>query len=297
MSEPAGSAAEPAETATDPADGSGDPVAAERTRQIAASPPTSAWRYAAAAVRGTAHVRNGLPCQDAAACLVVHAACGELVLVAVASDGAGSAKCADVGAALCCAEIAAAVERYLGDGGIVAAITRERVEAWVTAMQAEVAAKAARQEMRPRELAATLVAAVVGADAATFFQVGDGAIVVPTPEADGEYLWVFWPNNGEYENITYFATEPNALEHLEHTTVERPIDDVALFTDGLQRLALHYRTRTAHAPFFRPMLAGLHSADAGDTDRIAQQLAAYLASPQVDERTDDDRTLILASRR
>ena len=78
--------------------------------------------------------------------------------------------------------------------------------------------------------------------------------------------------------------------------MERRIDEVALFSDGLQRLALHYQTRTAHAGFFKPMLATLRAAPADALESLSTQLAAYLSSPAVNERTDDDKTLVLATR-
>jgi hypothetical protein len=65
----------------------------------------------------------------------------------------------------------------------------------------------------------------------------------------------------------------------------------------LQRLALHYEGRTAHAPFFRPMFAPVRAADPGRAETLSTQLAAFLGSQPVNARTDDDKTLVLATRR
>ena len=69
---------------------------------------------------------------------------------------------------------------------------------------------------------------------------------------------------------------------------------MALFTDGLQTLALDY-TRAAHSPFFAPMFAALSSET--EPGGLLGPLSAFLESPAVNERTDDDKTLILATRK
>ena len=92
-------------------------------------------------------------------------------------------------------------------------------------------------------------------------------------------------------------TDADVASRLEWDASERPIDQVALFSDGLQRLALHYQNRTAHAPFFRSKMQGLEAAEDASPAALSAQLALFLSSPPVNERTDDDKTLILATRR
>jgi hypothetical protein len=254
-----------------------------------------AWRHAAASVLGTAHVKLGLPCQDAHRCSVQQSAGGEPVLIAVVCDGAGSAARAEDGSRLASRlahdEIAAA----LAGGSGVRGITRGWVEDWLIRFHAEIAELARAEERQSRDFACTLLAAVVGSDCAVFFQIGDGVIVVA--EDEDAYRWIFWPDTGEYENVTFFATEPDACNHLQFELAERRIDEVAVLSDGLQRLALHYQSRTAHAAFFKPMLAVLREASEDALEPLSTQLEAYLSSPAVNERTDDDKTLVLASRR
>jgi hypothetical protein len=144
---------------------------------------------------------------------------------------------------------------------------------------------------------------VVAADCAAFFQVGDGAIVVDAEPPRQGYDCVFWPAHDEYENVTFFAAQPDAAEHLLWTLVDRPVAELALFSDGLQRLALDYAAQQPYAPFFRSMLSPLHDQDAGpNADQVAGEdglslsLAAFLDSPRVNDRTDDDKTLMLAVR-
>ena len=254
------------------------------------------WRYAIASVAGTGHLRQGLPCQDAARCEVIEAPAGA-VLVAVVADGAGSAARSDEGARVACDRFAAAVRGVLVAGGGPRGMTRAFVVAWLADFQAEIAARAAAAGGVPRDYACTLLAAIVGGDAAAYCQIGDGAIVVAAPDAAGEYCWVFWPQQGEYENTTHFATDPAAANLIAVEVAARPVDEVALFSDGLQRLALHYEGRTAHAPFFRPMFAPVRAAEPGHAEVLSAQLAAFLDSAPVNARTDDDKSLVLATRR
>ena len=110
-------------------------------------------------------------------------------------------------------------------------------------------------------------------------------------------MWEFWPQQGEYENTTYFATQKSAKTFLQHRLyVDRFFEEVAVFTDGLQRLALHYQTQTAYAPFFRPFFSVLRRLETEHDDRYDESLHAFLNSNRVNERTDDDKTLILATR-
>ncbi|HEY4587585.1 MAG TPA: PP2C family serine/threonine-protein phosphatase [Thermoanaerobaculia bacterium] len=253
------------------------------------------WRLAAASALGTAHVDLGLPCQDAHRCSVQRTAGGEPVLIAVVCDGAGSAARADAGAQLASRMIHDEIAAALGAAGFgVRDITQAWIEECLGRFQAAVAARAEAEECQPRDFACTLLAAAVGPDCAAFCQIGDGVIVIG--EEEDTYRWIFWPERGEYENVTFFATEPEAADHLQFELLERRIDEVALLSDGLQRLALHYQTRTAHAAFFKPMLAALRAAPEDALESLSDQLAAYLSSPAVNERTDDDKTLILASR-
>ena len=74
------------------------------------------------------------------------------------------------------------------------------------------------------------------------------------------------------------------------------MNEVAVLTDGLQKLALHYQSQTAHTPFFRPIFAWLRQAPDDYAEKFASSLAGYLDSPKVNECTDDDKTLVLATR-
>lgn len=257
----------------------------------------AAWRYALASVIGTAHVRAALPCQDASACTVLTTTAGESVLVAVAADGAGSATQSEVGAQLACTLLINDLATLFAGGGAVGAVTRDFVHAWLTNFQSEIALRAASTGLRSRDFACTILGAVVGEDGAAFWQVGDGAIIITAPDGSDDYCWVFWPQHGEFANSTTFATAPEALTAFSYERLERPITEVALLTDGIERLALHFQSRSVHPPFFRPLFRPLRAGADGFSAPLSDALAAFLGSPQVNDRTDDDKTLVLATRR
>ena len=92
--------------------------------------------------------------------------------------------------------------------------------------------------------------------------------------------------------------EELAADRMAFDLVSGPIDEVALFTDGIKFLVLHYATKTVHAPFFEKMFSPVRASKTEHVDEaLSAGLERYLASPAVCERTDDDKTLILATRR
>jgi hypothetical protein len=185
----------------------------------------------------------------------------------------------------------------MAEGGTSRDVTPAFAQLWLQDLQGEIAVQAATEGLRPRDFACTILAAVVGIDHAAFLQVGDGAMVVSAQEDPGHYSWVFWPHQGEYANVTVFATDASATEHLDYGCSNGVIDEIALFTDGLQGIALQYHNRTVYERFFHPIFAPLRAAPGGFLRGLSDLLATFLDSQSVNERTDDDKTLVLATRR
>ncbi len=149
--------------------------------------------------------------------------------------------------------------------------------------------------MRVRDYACTVLAAVVGPDWSVFLQIGDGVMVVRSA-GDPDYGWVFWPEDGEYANTTFFVTDERAREHLQFEGSDLDYEEVALLTDGLQRLVLNLGDRTVHQPFFSSMFRALGGPTLVPPGVYADRLGAYLNSDTVNARTDDDKTLVLLKR-
>lgn len=253
------------------------------------------WRLASAVSRGTSHEASNSPCQDHASCRVLQTAEGA-VLVAVVCDGAGSAAHAEVGAWLAVETMIELVELHFEEGGRLADVDLACGRAWLARVADTLTRDAAAQRRAIRDYACTLLVAVVGEESAAFLQIGDGAIVISRGE-DDDWSYVFWPQHGEFANTTNFVVSRDAPDLLEFAYVPEALHELSLFSDGLENLVLHHATKTVFEPFFRQMIAPVRKViEPGLDARLSSDLAGYLASPRVCERTDDDKSLILASR-
>ena len=261
-----------------------------------ADPALPAWRFALASAIGTSHARTGAPCQDAAVCDVVADASGAPVLIAIVSDGAGSAARSQEGSRIACDSLKDHVAGWLRSNELAELGTSTLTE-WLDAHRAKLTELAKVERSRIRDFASTIVAAFIAPKHAAYFQVGDGAIVVAARDQTASFDCVFWPQKGEYENTTNFVTDPEVAEKFYFESQSGEILDVAVFTDGIQGIVLHYATQSAHAPFFQRMFGEISIAfRVGELRDMSEQLALFLASERVNARTDDDKTSILASR-
>ena len=269
------------------------------------------WRTLSASVAGTAHARAGHPCADASAVRVLPRARDAALLVAVAADGAGTSVRAPEGARLACDSILAqaaawangprpraraarhARSRRASVPHDLASFAREDVLRFVAGARARIVEAAHREGLDPRDFSCTLLVALVDERTAVFFQIGDGAIVYRAE--DGSYVPATWPQSGEYANCTFFLTDAQAESRVQLARA-RDVHELALLTDGLQGLALRFVSREAHGPFFAPMFSRLRREPAARPRRLAGELRTFLDSSAVNQRTDDDKTLVLATR-
>lgn len=245
-----------------------------------------AWRWVSASVIGTSHTQNGTRLQDA--CYV--STVGKDCLFAVVSDGAGSAQFGAYGAWLTCRFLSVRFREWIRENSDLP--TDEELVNWIGELRDRISGIATRRESTPRQFAATLAAIMVTRHEVVTLHIGDSAVV---GRKGGEWAVLCWPENGEYASSTYFVTDaPNP--HLSIKRNQREYDAFALFSDGVGDLALSHIEQIAHAPFFDPMFRPVDSASGeGRLVDLSAKLAAYLSSPSVCERTDDDKTLILIS--
>jgi hypothetical protein len=253
------------------------------------------WRYVAASVIGTSHEKAGGTCQDASDCQLYSLPTGEKVLAAVVADGAGSAVCGGEGATTTCRALLGLISEHLALGNSVDQITKDTAASWITTIQTLLDGEAQAVSRERRDFACTVLGLIVGESCAACLQVGDGVMVLADSE-EHAYGHVFWPDRGEYANTTHFVTQDDEIEHLQFESVKRRIVEVALLTDGLQTIALNYQQQIAHEPFFKGLFAPLRTAEEGRSQQLAESLVAFLSSARVNEKTDDDKTLVLASR-
>jgi hypothetical protein len=249
------------------------------------------WKSVCARSIGTSHESRGEPCQDFGLANSVQAH-GQTVFVAVCSDGAGSAKQSEVGSRLACEKMCGLISTEIGNELMIVDIDREQMLRWHEVVVGALETEAESRELTRRDLACTLLTAIVAEDVAVFSQIGDGAIVIST---GGSFQPVFWPQSGEYINTTNFLTDFKLGQDLEFTLHKGVVEEIAILTDGLQMLALNYAEKKAHGPFFLPLFKTLR--EAKPEDGLVDSLCQFLSSPRVNQRTDDDKTLIVATRR
>ena len=245
------------------------------------------WRVAASSVRGASHARLEQPCQDAhAVALLPNGA-----LVAAVADGAGSAAISEVGSALAAETAVAAIATLaaLPEAGDADGWRTVLTEALRLA-QIRLEAEAERREVDVNALATTLLLAVATAEGIAVMQVGDGAIVVG--DADGSARALTFPLHGEYANTTVFLTGADALPTAQFG-LHPAATHLALFSDGLQRIALDMTTGAPFVPFFLPLFRFV--ATEAEATAAQTQLTSFLSSARVQERSDDDITLVLAA--
>lgn len=250
-----------------------------------------AWGWAGASCRGTSHVKSETRKQDAFSCFL---APGGAFLVSLVSDGAGSASHGGEGASLVCRSFAAALRRHFETSAALP--DDEALWRWLDEARDRIGVAARRRELTPRDFAATMVLAITDGACTLVAHVGDGSAVA-RHMGDGVWRAMSWPAQGEYASTTFFVTDDPA-PRLRIVRSDIPVDGLAVFTDGIERLALDYAAVEAHQPFFRGMIAPLTDGGmAGRDGDLSGKLALYLDSPAVCGRTDDDKTLILAVRR
>jgi hypothetical protein len=205
------------------------------------------------------------------------------------ADGAGSAKRSHQGAQEAADTAVAYLAEHLGKS------SPEQDQAWHDLLKATLkeSRTALEQLADPdplRDLATTLLLVVATTQNLIALQLGDGGIVCRS--LSGELKVLSKPNQSEYINETDFLTSDDYLDAAHITIIPATCaESIAVFTDGVQFLALHSALNQAHEPFFTPLFTYAATPDAD-----SRELADLLGSERVNALTDDDKTLVLAVR-
>lgn len=250
------------------------------------------WRCTGASVQGQGHARRGVVCQDAQG----WAWFDDVVILAV-GDGAGSAACAERGSTV-------AVETVLNAlASAMFGIRRLTAgsESWAAVLRIAfgLAHKAlediARNESLPlREFATTLLVCVATRNVTVGAQIGDGAIVC-SAGGSSEVAMLTSPTRGEYVNETEFLTQPDYLDRMQVNVVNGPATELALFSDGFEPVAITWATGEVNQRLFEQLFCFMRQTSSVDV-RV-EAVKQMLAGERLAERSDDDKTLLLATRR
>ncbi len=258
----------------------------------------SRWRVIRASVQGTSHAKTGQPCQDSSS---VGENAPASLLVAAVADGAGSAELSADGSRIAaCAATKSATGRLRHHvHPLYEGVLEEILQESVRSARKELEAEACRQRKSLRDFATTLIVAICAPEITGAVQIGDGAMItagaVISADDSSGYTLFSAPQRGEYANATNFITSDNWQDSLDVSMQYGGISRLAMFTDGIQSIALNAASGNApHAPFFDPLFSWAEKQE--DTVAAGNGLAAFLSSPRVTARADDDLTLLLAVR-
>ncbi len=247
------------------------------------------WRVAAMTSRGARHEKTGQPCQDA------HGwrAWPDGTLAIAVADGAGSASLAEVGAAIAVQSALKFLETTITSPAPKEGfLWRAWLEQTMQMAREAVVAEAMSRHRPLRDFATTLLLMLASPNLVAAAQIGDGAVVVAAPDSPLEC--VTRPAiGGEYLNETLFLTSGDSLAQVQYGVRETAVRQLAVFSDGLQMLALKMPAATPHAPFFNPLWRLVEPQ--ANPVASGESLAQFLKSPRLAERTDDDLTLVLAA--
>lgn len=249
-------------------------------------------RWAIASVIGTSHIKSGTRKQDWARCFQLKSEVGD-VLFGIVSDGAGSASFGGQGAALICHSLAQRVREYFKYNSEMPDDTE--IWSWIDSARDLIGESANKRDIPRREFSATLVAIIVTDSEVLSLHIGDGSIVARTQ--DQQWVSLSWPETGEYASTTYFLIDDPAPK-LRISRHKNEFNAFSLFSDGIENLALDFKSQCPHPPFFNSLLKSVDdTAILGNVKNLSDALFSFLGSDKINERTDDDKSLIIISAR
>lgn len=255
-----------------------------------------AWKVIARTAIGVSHQQQGHPCQDAYAYRQLE---GGILLGAIA-DGAGSASHGAMGANLVVESSLDFLQRW-HEFALRRGETRwlEKLDQPKTQRFFEHLLQRLRHDLQQRAneshcdlaaLASTLLVFVAHPQGIIALQLGDGFLVIH--RGDGVYQLVFTPDKGEFANETVFLTSADALQSLQVFQSTNPITFICAATDGLESVAIKRRNWSAFPPFFEPL--EMYMRETPNPEQTPDYLENFLNSDRLNQRTQDDKTLLLA---
>lgn len=246
------------------------------------------WKYFYSSVKGTSHIASNTLKQDnCEICLFKD------YLISAVADGAGSAKYSDLSSKFICKLFVKKTKFWLAKNQLND-LSREIITEWFITFQKVINRAISIYKLESsREFATTLLFSVLSKDLNVFVQIGDGIIAIGN---EHDMNCVFIPQNGEFINTTHFATEICATNIFMYKKTPEPVDQIAMFTDGIEQIAFDLKGQKPFIPFFKPFFVALENLNnSGYSENLSRQLEMFLQSDRVNKKTDDDKTLFLAS--
>ncbi len=234
----------------------------------------------ASSVTGSYHRSKNLPCQD----YFKHKQCGEKI-VAVISDGAGSAKFGKIGAKIVCdtlCDILISTSAKDIKQKIISAIEVARNKLILHRFNKS------KHENGIIDFAATLVGVYYHKNKGIFFHIGDGAAIAFINSSN---TVISQPENGIFACETYFYTMDDWKDSLRFTTFEKA-DSLMLMTDGVTNFAFKNDYEEIETGFVNPINIFLHNEK--NKNKALRALNNTLANPKALKINPDDKTFLWA---
>lgn len=253
---------------------------------------SEAWHLISAKDIGTSHKESQTPCQDAFSCGLD--ATSQVLLLAIA-DGAGSCRNSDIGANFMCKRSIELINALIADHGtnkLAERIERDVIQQSIYDLQAY-----AESEKIPfSQLSSTFAFVAIHPEFMFAAQIGDSRLAIQRELCLGEtVIGDLFSMTYEYANESDFTTDAEVF--CQSCIIPNPqtIIGITAFTDGLDPIVV--QGGTSFPGFFQPIfdrVRNCHSQEA--LQAMDLHLVDFLSSSQVNSRTDDDKTLLIASR-
>ncbi len=249
------------------------------------------WEIVGCSAIGTKHIKGGTSCQDA----VCYERISDQIIIGAVSDGMGSARRSDVGSKLAVQTALSQIKStqcWLNQ-------PKNDEEAWeifrsvLGKVQATLKKEAENGGYSVKDLNCTLLAFVATPEWLAAMQVGDGLIVVRSKGRD--YQLLFMPDKGEFCNETTSVTSSHALEEMQVCVKSGSYEFICAATDGIENISLvKPENWRPFEGFFKPLEEQI-MLSTKSLDHKKKEIEDFLNSEQINQQTDDDKTLLLCA--
>ncbi|MCT7979599.1 PP2C family serine/threonine-protein phosphatase [Laspinema olomoucense] len=255
------------------------------------------WKAIAESAIGTSHQRQQIVCQDAGDYVVV----GNILIGAVA-DGAGSATYSDIGSKLAVKSVISYLTAWVKwrknqfkFKSLNFPLSEQEAEKIFIKTLSKVLSELNEETKKGyalKDLACTLLVVIATPQWIAAMQIGDGFIVIRAEESD-TYQLLFQPEEKEYPNVSTFVTSNDVYNKMRFRIISGQQKFISVSTDGLERLAIDMKDLSncmASNNFFKPFEEGITTRSQQEE---TESLQHWLNSPEVNAKTDDDKTLLV----
>ena len=231
----------------------------------------------AASVASLLHANNNMVCQDC-----YKYAFGKNI-VAVVSDGAGSAKYGKIGAKNVCEVLCDLLKK-----ADFSKIENEVAKAIKIVRQKLLLHRfnKTKNEDGLACFAATIVGVVYNKGKGVFFHIGDGAALSLSDDVN---FVASRPENGSFSCETFFFTQPSWRENLRFTKIQNS-KSILLMSDGLTSFAFKSDFREIENKFIYPINDYLFNEKS--SIKAKKALINTLNTPRAQKLNSDDKTLV-----